>query len=104
MFKILSRKIFFLFFLAAFIIKLSSAYYVAHLRKCLAPESTSTILASKSGDASYYVDPIDNFLEKGEYFIMKGTEKVSMGRAPYYGTLYFIFRVLLPQEISYDLV
>src|SRR5262249_53536150 len=37
-------------------------------------------------------------------FIMKGTEKVSMGRAPYYGTLYFIFRVLLPQEISYDLV
>lgn len=104
MFKIIPRKIFYLLFLLAFVVKLGSAYYMAYLRNCLAPENTSAIIASKNGDARFYVDPIDNYIEKGEYFFNNGTEKISMGRAPYYGITYFIFRVFLPQGISYDMV
>jgi hypothetical protein len=104
MLKIIPRKFFLLLFLATFIIKLGSAYYMAHLRKCLAPESTSTVIASKSGDAPFYIDPIENYIVKGEYFYNNGTEKITMGRAPYYGITYFIFRIFLPQETSYDMV
>src|SRR5689334_4724153 len=104
MFKVISPRNFFLLFLLALIIKLASAYYLAHLRKCFTQETISTVIASKYGDAPFYVDPIDNYIEKGEYFYNNGTEKVSMGRAPYYGMTYLIFRVFLPREVSYDMV
>ncbi len=104
MFKIISPKFFYLLLVVAFIIKLGSAYNMAHLRKCLTPENISTKLASKNGDAPFYVDPIDNYLEKGEYYYQSGNQKIETGRAPYYGLTYLMFRLFLPRETSYDMV
>jgi hypothetical protein len=100
----------FLLIVIAFIIKLSLAYYIAYLSKCSSVDESSlkTVFASYSGDAPSYLDPFDNFLEKGEYFIehksLHDSVKVEMGRAPYYGFIYFIFRLFFSKEVSYDLV
>src|SRR5690349_12033874 len=97
------KKILFLF-LITFFVKLLSCYYLAFLAKCLQPGAYYAVIASKQGDAPGYVDPIDNFLEKGEYYFQDGDRKVSIGRAPYYGSVYFLFRLFLSKEMAYDAV
>jgi hypothetical protein len=104
-------KIDFLLIAIAFLIKLSLVIYIVHLRKCNYGNvnNLDTILASQLGDTPSYFDPFDNFLEKGEYFItyhtkLQGPIKVEMGRGPYYGFIYFIFRLFFSKEVSQDLI
>lgn len=102
----MTLKKYFLLFILAFTVKLVSCYYISSLGKCVVQDNNNnnTVLASKAGDAYSYLDPIDNLLEKGEYFLQDGERKVSIGRAPYYGTIYFLFRLFLSPSASYEMV
>jgi hypothetical protein len=85
-------------------IKLFSCLYLSCLSNCSKSEKPISILAQKSGDAPTYLDPIDNFIEKGSYFYGEGKNKTSFGRAPYYGSVYYIFRLFASPNLAYDLV
>lgn len=92
-------------FLITFVIKLATCWYLSYLQKCYAPSLGNTELACYTGDASSYLEPIDNYIQHGEYStIGQNGEKIYTGRAPYYGIPYYLFRQLFSQTLSYDLV
>src|SRR5687768_13317089 len=66
--------------------------------------SENTLLAYYSGDSHAYIDPIDNFIETGTYFFDEGNGKVYNGRAPYYGSIYFILRQVAGNYLALDLL
>jgi len=109
-----NKKLFFSLFIFTFVIKLILCYYISYNIKCSLKEyNFPTIIAIPWGDTGTYFEPIDNFLEKGEYYrefknkYYKG--KIGdfyyyTGRGPYYGVIYFLFRIFFPKYVSYDLV
>jgi len=99
------RKLFFLFLLC-FLIKLASILYLLQLTHCYpgADFRHRGFIAWLAGDTPTYLEPIDNYLEKGEfYFTNAASEKVYIGRGPYYGAPYFLFRLFFNQTVSYNL-
>lgn len=102
--QLIPRKKLLLIFLFTFIIKLSTCLYLSYLSNCSQSNEVTYTLAQRSGDAPSYLDPIDNFIEKGSYFYQDGTNITHFGRAPYYGSIYYFFRLFAPKNTAYDLV
>jgi len=71
-----NRKFIIFIFSLTLILKLSTCYYLSYLSNCSGSNSQTSIFASKSGDAASYLDPIDNFIEKGSYFLDPRTTKI----------------------------
>lgn len=54
------------------------------------------------GDARSYLDPYTNFISSGKfYFINEKSDQIFIGRGPYYGLPYFLFRFILDEKNSY---
>jgi hypothetical protein len=67
--------------------------------------SKNTLFANlASGDSEPYIVPIENFINTGEYFFNVEGKKEYAGRAPYYGSLYYLFRQFSDPYTSLDLL
>lgn len=60
-------------------------------------------LAYSSGDTEGYINPIENYIQTGQYYLGDPHEQ-SVGRGPYYGIYYYIFRQFLDIPASFDAV
>jgi hypothetical protein len=99
------RKLF-LLFLITFFIKLSCLLYLIHLSHCFpgADFRHRGFIAWVAGDTPTYLDPVDNYLNKGEFYSLSSSgEKIHIGRGPYYGVPYFLFRLFFNQTPAYNL-
>ncbi|GEM_PF-2273669 len=92
-----------LLILITFILKAGLAFYFAHLMTCQTPQNKLGYLASGTGDTPSYIEPIDNFIERGSYYSYNGKNNVYAGRTPHYGTPYFIFRLAFSKSTASDL-
>lgn len=60
-------------------------------------------IAYAGGDTDGYIEPIEHYIETGEYKVDSSDEK-SIGRGPYYGIYYWVFRQFLSIPQSFDAV
>lgn len=67
------------------------------------PFQLGEYIAYDSGDTRGYIDPIESYISTGEYKA-GSIEHKTVGRGPYYGVYYFIFRQFLPIAKAYDAV
>lgn len=58
-------------------------------------------IAYDSGDTSGYIDPIEEYIQTGQYNVGSIEDK-NVGRGPYYGVYYYMFRQFLSVKKSYD--
>ncbi len=70
-------------------------------------QDTSRLLgkiAVKAGDTQSYIEPIENLLNKHEYYYLdvESKEKIYMGRLPHYGLHYGLFRLFLNRNLAMD--
>ncbi len=65
--------------------------------------SKNTLLANYSGDSDAYIDPIEYFINTGNYGSRTDSHTFS-GRAPYYGSIYYIFRLFIDKYQTVDLM
>ncbi|MFA6922796.1 MAG: hypothetical protein WC223_00945 [Bacteroidales bacterium] len=83
--------------LIIFFIKLLTVLWLSSLIKKQSPNLIHGI-ASYSGDASSYIEPIENFLQKKSYYWWNGERKVFAGRTPFYGLFFLFFRLFFSYE------
>jgi hypothetical protein len=57
-----------------------------------------------AGDTQSYIEPVYNFLKKGEYYSFSCTEKVLAGRMPFYGLIWAAFNLAFPNELANNLL
>jgi hypothetical protein len=94
-------------FIILFIIKTSTVLLFNYLNEKLYTNkySENTVFASlASGDSEPYIIPIENFIQTGEYYFTEDGKKEYAGRAPYYGSIYYFFRLFSNQYVSLDLL
>ncbi len=68
--------------------------YNAHLQ-------LGEFIAYDSGDTHSYLDQIEEYIQTGEYSVGSVEEK-NVGRGPYYGAYYYLFRQFLPTPKALD--
>jgi len=79
--------------------------YLSYLTMCARPDIAIGSFGIKAGDTNSYIQPIDNYITKGEYFSdYHNNEKIHAGRLPHYGILYYLFRFSFLPSVSYDLI
>ena len=73
-----------------------NAPYNAHLQ-------CGEFLAYEGGDTHGYIDAIEIYIQTGKY--NEGSmENKNIGRGPYYGLYYYVFRQFLPAAKAFDAV
>lgn len=65
--------------------------------------SKNTLLANYSGDSDAYIDPIEHFITTGNYG-SRGDGETFSGRAPYYGSIYYVLRLMFSKYVTVDLM
>lgn len=90
--------------LLTFALKLSTASYLSHLTTSSSPDRRAGWISVYGGDTDSYIEPVDNYIQSGEYYSWNGKEKVKAGRMPYYGGLYFLFRMITDAPAARDLL
>ncbi|MDD5570132.1 MAG: hypothetical protein PHD97_03145 [Bacteroidales bacterium] len=83
--------------LMIFLVKLLTVLWLVSLTKKQAPHTMHGI-ASYSGDASSYIEPVENYLQKKSYYWWNGERKVYAGRTPFYGLFFLFFRLFFSPE------
>src|SRR5688572_10895052 len=89
-----------------FIVKLASILFLGFLNEkdYSIAWSSHSLLANYGGDSDAYIQPMENFIREGEYYFEEGQGTVHSGRAPYYASLYYIFRLFSNPYVSFDLI
>ena len=85
-------------FAFVFLVKLVMVFYFAYLES----GSWETLkLYFAGGDALSYYGPIESYIEYGVYSYSKALTPYA-GRMPYYGSVYFILRLMFEQNIAFN--
>ena len=89
-----------------FSVKLASILFLGFLneKNFSGAWSSGPLLAVYGGDSHAYIQPMENFIREGEYYFQEEQGIVYAGRAPYYASVYYIFRLLFNPFVSYDLI
>lgn len=100
----MSRKLLILSLLAVFLFKLGYAYIYSNAITCKYPQLERGSFTVFSGDSFSYIDPIENYINKGEYyFINFQEEKTYAGRVPHYAIPYYLLRLIFDQPVALDI-
>jgi len=91
-------KTLFLFFIFALFIRFTTSLAFRDWTLELNPKIKNTEIALISGDATSYITPIENYIKTGTYYINQNGTKVFHGRGPYYGIVYFLFRLIFNED------
>ncbi|MDW8301484.1 MAG: glycosyltransferase family 39 protein [Bacteroidia bacterium] len=86
-------------FLTLLTVKAFSVIYLAYLGKC-SSNAPFYGIACMAGDTESYLAPIENYIEEGSYYY----KTAKAGRMPYYGLIYFPFRVLFSKTIALNIL
>lgn len=90
-------------FILVLAIKFATAIYINYLTVCSAPEVRMGKIAVAGGDTFSYLNPIDNYIKYNSYFFTNNKgEKSFAGRMPYYGTVYYLIKLIVPSSHTYD--
>ncbi len=89
-----------------FFVKLASVLFLGFLNEKNHSNiwTSNPLLANYSGDSDAYIQPMENYIREGEYYFAEGQGTVYSGRAPYYASIYYVFRLFSNPYVSYDLV
>lgn len=98
------RKLLFLIFFSALLVKGSTILYFSHLTHCANPETQLGIIATASGDTFSYTGAMENFVSHGTYYFFNGEREVFAGRLPHYSIPYWFFRLFASPSVSHDLL
>src|SRR5688572_14080808 len=94
-------------FIFLIIIKTSSVLLMNFLTEKIYTDhySQNTIFANlTSGDSEPYFIPVENFIKTGNYYFDYQWNREYAGRAPYYGSIYYFFRLFGGIYTSLDLL
>lgn len=86
------------------LIKFATVTLLSTSRKCHDDQNLDTLWAVNSGDTPSYIEAMENFIVKGEYYWFNGHEKVRASRLPHFAIPYFLFRQFANEEVSKDLL
>ncbi len=96
----MNKKHIILLIVITFVLKMGLAVYFTNLYKCQFPEQQVSVFANIVEET--YIQPIDNLVDNGEYYIWNGSRNVYAGRMPYYGIPYYFFRQFFEKSEAKD--
>lgn len=84
------------------VIRVIAALWLADLQKCQTPAVPAGLIATLTGDASSYLEPMENWRSEGQYYWYNGERRVYAGRLPHYGLFYLLFRLVWPPPLAHE--
>lgn len=82
-------------------IKIPVLYYYFFQVQCSNPDRVLAFLALSSGDTFSYIEPVQNLILHGEYFIERSGIQYYSVRPPYWSLLYLVFALLIGESGAY---